>query len=348
MPSSSSSSSSSKLHSRLLCVPEAAVAPPAASSSSYSSTSSTTAMHLGQVLALAHPRGGSPAQYLLTPSGYLCELQTYRPSGSKFGSWFVEQRVVSDGRLFVASPMDPKLLLLPMLERTATRYSPLEQILAAEGDGAYMPLKGCLRLELHRVCDENDQLGDDMILNRLNPDKALAWLAGKVERTKQALVALDSSREGQNNGIGSGFAAGFISQTTTTTKGSSNTTSSSQSAAAREPTREEARTAVELVCDYLNDEWARKLQDHCGFSAEDMKEVAAAAAKRRSAWENENDAEQDTALELTHGKRFKAGADAAAAAPAPKASGPSLAHKKLAKTNLKGVKSISSFFGKKS
>lgn len=179
-------------------------------------------MHLGQVLALAHPRGGSPTQYLLTPSGHLCELQSFRPSGSKFGSWFVEQRVVSDGLLYVASPMDPKFLLLPVLEKHgAARYSPLEQILAAEAEGAYMPLRKCQRLELHRVCDVNDQLGDDMILYRLNPDKALAWLAGKVERTKRALVALDSAREGQNNGIGTGLAAGFTIQTTTTSSSAS-------------------------------------------------------------------------------------------------------------------------------
>jgi hypothetical protein len=111
--------------------------------------------------------------------------------------------------------MDPKFLLLPVLEKHgAARFSPLEQILAAEADGAYMPLRKCQRLELHRMCDVNDQLGDDMILYRLNPEKALAWLASKVERTKRALVTLDSAREGQNNGIGTGFAAGFTIQTT--------------------------------------------------------------------------------------------------------------------------------------
>eukprot|EP00624_Nannochloropsis_granulata_P004382 evm.model.NODE_31844_length_35418_cov_26.680502.11 len=64
------------------------------------------------------------------------------------------------------------------------------------------------------MCDVNDQLGDDMILYRLNPEKVLTWLASKVERTKRALVMLDSAREGQNNGIGTGFAAGFTIQAT--------------------------------------------------------------------------------------------------------------------------------------
>ena len=49
-------------------------------------------------------------------------------TGSKFGSWFVEQKVVGDGRLYVASPMDPKFLLLPVMEKHGTRFSPLEQV----------------------------------------------------------------------------------------------------------------------------------------------------------------------------------------------------------------------------
>lgn len=89
-----------------------------------------------------------------------------------------------------------------------------------------------------------------------------------------------------------------------------------------------------------------------------------AGSQKRSVWEGEADAEQDTAMALTQGKRFKAveGAGGGAAAGGGSggggggggssqkmaATGPSIAQKKLAKTNLKGVKSISSFFGKKS
>ena len=41
------------------------------------------AVEAGQILALAHPRGGPrPAQYLLSPEGQLCELQAFRPSGA--------------------------------------------------------------------------------------------------------------------------------------------------------------------------------------------------------------------------------------------------------------------------
>lgn len=93
--------------------------------------------------------------------------------------------MVSDGRLYVASPMDPKLLLLAAFEQHGARYSPLEQILAAAANApgadrhahhGLMALRRCAGLDLGKICDVNDQLGDDMILYRMNEGKALQWL----------------------------------------------------------------------------------------------------------------------------------------------------------------------------
>lgn len=94
--------------------------------------------------------------------------------------------MVSDGRLYVASPMDPKLLLLPVLQQHGARFSPLEQILMAAANApdaaphaqhGLLALRRCATLDLGKVCDVNDQLGDDMVLYRLNEGKALRWLA---------------------------------------------------------------------------------------------------------------------------------------------------------------------------
>lgn len=125
-----------------------------------------------------------------------------------------------------------------------------------------------------------------------------------------------------------------------------------------EATREEARLAVELVSEYLSEAWAVKLQHRCGFSEEEMRQGA--GAKKRSAWDGDGDLEQGTAMALTQGKRGKGGGEGGREGPGGPGGEPggaggmrsaqggqSLAQKKLAKTNLKGVKSISSFFGKK-
>lgn len=79
---------------RLVVIPEAAVrrkqqgatgggaAAQAAAGAAAGAGAAAVAVEAGQILALAHPRGGPrPAQYLLSPEGQLCELQAFRPSG---------------------------------------------------------------------------------------------------------------------------------------------------------------------------------------------------------------------------------------------------------------------------
>lgn len=43
------------------------------------------------------------------------------------------QRAVSNGRLYVASMVDPKFLLLPILQQHKARFSPIEQVGLAMG-----------------------------------------------------------------------------------------------------------------------------------------------------------------------------------------------------------------------
>ena len=40
-----------------------------------------------------------------------------------------------------------------------------------------MPLRQCRSSQLERICEVNDQLGDDMLLYRIDTAKALAWIA---------------------------------------------------------------------------------------------------------------------------------------------------------------------------
>ena len=74
---------------RLLVLPEAVVCRKGASQQQQGQQQQAAggvavAVEAGQILALAHPRGGPrPAQYLLSPQGQLCELQAFRPSGMR-------------------------------------------------------------------------------------------------------------------------------------------------------------------------------------------------------------------------------------------------------------------------
>ena len=88
-------------------------------------TTTTTRADEGRPLAclrLQHPATGQPASFLFG-NGALQELNVSR---SPYAAWFADQRVISDGGLWVATPMDPLLLLLPKLEeaRHATEAKP--------------------------------------------------------------------------------------------------------------------------------------------------------------------------------------------------------------------------------
>ena len=122
--------------------------------------------------------------------------------------------------------------------------------------------------------------------------------------------------------------------------------------------RAQRASALQLVCEYLTDEWAKALlaeyglQFPSGLSASAdaaadarAKAAAAAAADTRPAYVRAAE-EQDRLIELSTGGVKRS---AAAAAGAAKGGAPALTmgQKKLAKVNIKGMKSMSSFFAKK-
>jgi len=101
---------------------------------------------------------------------------------TKYGSWFVDQRVISSPNIYVATKLDPRFLLLPYLEKHTGKFSPLNQIIAAQ-----IPLEFSQQWKLVEICDFNDKLGDDMLLYRYNESKTLEWLRKKVTKTAKLL-----------------------------------------------------------------------------------------------------------------------------------------------------------------
>ena len=77
------------------------------------------------------------------------------------------------------------------------------------------------------------------------------------------LATLESAN--QSNGLGSGYAAGFNPTKNTTqqsTSSSSNNEGSAPPSQEVQCTREHLRLAIEIVSDYLTDEWAKKVLEH--------------------------------------------------------------------------------------
>ena len=88
-----------------------------------------------KILRLLHPRTNKLMPFMMV-ADHICELQFLEPPTDDetltdgLSSWFVNDSVISDGRLVMASYVDPLFLALPHLMRNATRYSPLSQVLA--------------------------------------------------------------------------------------------------------------------------------------------------------------------------------------------------------------------------
>lgn len=73
------------------------------------------------VLTLQHPRNG-PTIYAEL-NGEIYDLQSVSPSRHR--SWFINQKVSSDGSYMLASKTDCRFLLLPHFEKHGQKYSPV-------------------------------------------------------------------------------------------------------------------------------------------------------------------------------------------------------------------------------
>lgn len=150
-----------------------------------------------QYTVLPHPTFGP--QVFLQCNNYLYELQSVQPR--RHGSWFVNQKVISNGSFLVANKIDPRFLLLPFFENSSQKYSPLNQIVLPSENCNRIPLEHASTWKLDEVCDVNDKLGDDMILYRWNAEKVLLWLRGKVDRTAAALAIERRNQETRDNSL---------------------------------------------------------------------------------------------------------------------------------------------------
>lgn len=159
--------------------------------------------HRLQFILLDHPRG-MPTLFAVHNDS-LYELQ--RASPRRHAAWFVDQNVSSDGSIYIANIIDPRLLLLPILD-TALKFSPINQLIFdhRKENSDPFPISVLKTWSLDDICDVNDKLGEDMVLHRLNEDKCLRWLEGKVER---CAAKLREVRQRENRGEDTNFVSGF-------------------------------------------------------------------------------------------------------------------------------------------
>ena len=134
-----------------------------------------------RTVRLRHPRTSSSATFLHDPSsGRLCELLAYT---EEHRAWFVGDKLVSDGRLFLASPVHPVFLLLPYLAK-AERLVPLDQLLE---DDQFPLTEEVLGQATGLEAVAESKGAKDLNVWKYNSALVLAWLGARVERVALVL-----------------------------------------------------------------------------------------------------------------------------------------------------------------
>ena len=127
-------------------------------------------------ITLTHPRSG-PSVFLLE-DGNIFEFQ--KANIRKLGCIFTDNKIASTSNVYMATPFDPRFLVLPHLMSSAGKYRPMDQILPYVEGCDQIPLNNIEKWNLNEICDINDKLGPDMLLYKYNDEKTSQWLKKKV------------------------------------------------------------------------------------------------------------------------------------------------------------------------
>ncbi|XP_038989816.1 ribonuclease H2 subunit B [Phoenix dactylifera] len=152
----------------------------------------------GCILSLCHPKSGKPTNYVFS-AGKLQELHWFKQS---CGSWFLGDYVCEDGSLYIATPIDPIFILLPVFEAARMTkgndqgmFRQLDEILYVDGYPGYQHLMSVAEDSMQLV-SEVKEIGSAKFF-RLNDSQVLAWLCHKVQRLKATLPKLDKNYAAQ-------------------------------------------------------------------------------------------------------------------------------------------------------
>jgi len=129
-----------------------------------------------KIINLRHPKTEKGTSFLVNPTNNkIFEVLSYE---EEHRSWFIGNKVVSDGRIFMSTPVNPVFLALPYLAK-AEKLVPLDQMLEdSEFPMTEEILVAALGDKLEVVADRK---GDkDLNVWKYNEEKALSWLVSKV------------------------------------------------------------------------------------------------------------------------------------------------------------------------
>lgn len=266
-------------------------------------------------------------------------------------SAFVGDAVKKNGSIYLMVDIDVNLLLLALMEQERSRFIPLDQLLRVEGYSQFVELMRCDGLSLESISDV-DSSDPSLTLVRLNDEKALSYLLKRVDRTSKYLL-----NDQQVNAIEVGGTNTFNGPSSSPLLAQAKLERRERAAA-----KEAQRIAMQLLFEFLNDRWRQVLASSRGWTVERIlsaepyqsetpEDDDQTMSSKTLTWEEQNGycvpgatTINDMRFGLRPDKQATDSKRIKQAQPAQQ----TLAQKKLAQVNTKGMQSLSSFFGKAS
>ncbi|KAL6052754.1 Ribonuclease H2 subunit B [Balamuthia mandrillaris] len=209
------------------------------------------------IISLPNPRSSRLSRYMIA-NGTLLELQRLK---REEGSWFRDSSIISDGSLYMATPVDPLFLLLPLLEKNRKQsaenvgyYCTLEQILVEDNKvPAYQHLLRFpnLTTALSAICIVKEV--SDLVLYCLNDEQVIGWLKCKMERLERELSGTMFYERVTRTLSGGSRAAHYVPR-----RGTDAPTSEREKGQIR-------MAAIGFLSEYLSAAWTTKLYQAYGL-----------------------------------------------------------------------------------
>lgn len=148
-----------------------------------------------QILNLRNPATGKATKYLIKSDAQ--ELYELNCFAEKHRSWFINESVCSNGKIFMPSRMDPLFLIIPYLQKS-NQAIPLEDMLVDEEYPHTKKLIGTV-LKGGQLCLIADEKSAGSIrAYKYNEEKTLNWLSKKCDRLEAALGSTQKFARSQN------------------------------------------------------------------------------------------------------------------------------------------------------
>ncbi|RLN88549.1 hypothetical protein BBJ28_00001207 [Nothophytophthora sp. Chile5] len=284
----------------------------------------------------------------------LLELQRLQaPEGSR--SWFVGNDVHQDGSVTVFSPIEALFVLLDAAWPQRSRFLSMYDLLSQSHNTWLLQLQSLTQERIELVCDVQPAGGDESVDNlyvKASEPKILSWLRGKVERIAAVLAKQTAQAAAKASGSGA-----FDERFRLPGQKPEEARPTTASTTIEEPARHH-REAIDVLCNYLPQEWVELLckefkyvlhiYHHSLLHHHDSrtlllidrvgKLVEAKAAASSGSGPPDSFKRFD---------RRRQTPESASKRPTPGSAGSAKKKSKLANVDRTGMKSLTSFFGKK-